>query len=103
MKLGKIVKNYNIPPRPINILLEGNYVKIDNAKGYEWENLAMAAKFSGMDHERGFIMLHVDINQYSPQLVGSILEFLNSKNSNDVNRSLTNCLSAMKSINERRK
>ena len=80
----------------------GNYVKIDNAKGYEWENLAMAAKFSGMDDERGFIMLHVDINQYSPQLVGSILEFLNSKNSNDVNRSLTNCLSAMKSINERR-
>ena len=62
----------------------------------------MAAKFSGMDDERGFIMLHVDINQYSPQLVGSILEFLNSKNSNDVNRSLTNCLSAMKSINERR-
>ena len=47
-------------------------------------------------------MLHVDINQYSPQLVGSILEFCNSKNSNDVNRSLTNCLSAMKSINERR-
>ena len=43
----------------------GNYVKIDNAKGYEWENLAMAAKFSGMDDERGFIMLHVDINQYS--------------------------------------
>ena len=80
----------------------GNYVKIDNAKGYEWENLAMAAKFSGMDDERGFIMLHVDINQYSPQLVGSILEFLNSKNSNDVNRSLTSCLSAMKSINARR-
>ena len=80
----------------------GNYVKIDNAKGYEWENLAMAAKFSGMDDERGFIMLHVDINQYSPQLVGSILEFLNSKNSNDINISLTNCLSAMKSINERR-
>ncbi|GIS00721.1 MAG: hypothetical protein CM15mP102_15410 [Flavobacteriales bacterium] len=25
----------------------------------------MAAKFSGMDDERGFIMLHVDINQYS--------------------------------------
>jgi len=66
----------------------GNYVKIDNAKGYEWENLAMAAKFSGMDDERGFIMLHVDINQYSPQLVGSILEFLNSKNSNDVSGGL---------------
>jgi len=80
----------------------GNYVKIDNSKGYEWENLAMAAKFSGMDDERGFIMLHVDINQYSPQLVGSILDFLKSKDSSGVNQSLNNCLSSMKSINERR-
>jgi len=80
----------------------GNYVKIDNSKGYEWENLSMAAKFSGMDDERGFIMLHVDINQYSPQLVGSILDFLKSKDSSGVNQSLNNCLSSMKSINERR-
>ena len=80
----------------------GNYVKIDNSKGYEWENLAMAAKFSGMDDERGFIMLHVDINQHSPQLVGSILEFLKSKDNHGVNQSLKNCLSSMKSINERR-
>jgi len=80
----------------------GNYVKIDNSKGYEWENLAMAAKFSGMDDERGFIMLHVDINQYSPQLVGSILDFIKSKDNSGVNQSLNNCLSSMKSINERR-
>ena len=80
----------------------GNYVKIDSSKGYEWENLAMAGKFSGMDDERGFIMLHVDINQHSPQLVGSILEFLKSKDNHGVNQSLKNCLSSMKSINERR-
>jgi len=80
----------------------GNYVKIDNSKGYEWENLAMAAKFSGMDDERGFIMLHVDINQHSPQLVGSILDFIESKDNSGVNQSLNNCLSSMKSINERR-
>ena len=80
----------------------GNYVKIDSSKGYEWENLAMAAKFSGMDDERGFIMLHVDINQHSPQLVGSILDFLKSKDNYGVNQSLNNCLSSMKSINERR-
>ena len=80
----------------------GNYVKIDKSKGYEWENLAMAAKFSGMDDERGFIMLHVDINQHSPQLVGSILDFLKSKNNIGVNQSLKNCLSSMKRINERR-
>jgi indoleamine 2,3-dioxygenase len=80
----------------------GNYVKIDDSRGYEWENLAMAAKFSGMDDERGFIMLHVDINQYSPQLVGSILDFINAKDNHGVNQSLNKCLSSMKSINERR-
>ena len=80
----------------------GNYVKIEDSKGYEWENLAMAAKFSGMDDERGFIMLHVDINQYPPQLVGSILDFINAKDNHGVNQSLNNCLSSMKSINERR-
>ena len=80
----------------------GNYVKIDGSKGYEWENLAMAAKFSGMDDERGFIMLHVDINQHSPQLIGSILDFINAKDNHGVNQSLNSCLSSMKSINERR-
>ncbi len=80
----------------------GNYVKIDDTKGFEWENLAMAAKFSGMDDERGFIMLHVDINQYSPDLVGSIFDFLKSNNNDDVNKSLTKCLSTMKNINKRR-
>lgn len=80
----------------------GNYVKIDKSKGYEWENLAMAAKFSGMDDERGFIMLHVDINQHSPELVGSILDYLKSDEDKSVNQSLSKCLSAMKKINERR-
>ena len=80
----------------------GNYVKIDKTKGYEWENLGMAAKFSGMDDERGFIMLHVDINQHSPQLIGSILDFLKSDDNESVNKSLSKCLSAMKKINERR-
>lgn len=74
----------------------GNYVKIDKTKGYEWENLEMAAKFSGMDDERGFIMLHVDINQHSPDLVGSIFDFLKSKDDKDVNDSLRKCLSSMK-------
>ena len=55
-----------------------------------------------MDDERGFIMLHVDINQHSPQLVGSILDFINAKDNHGINHSLNNCLSSMKSINERR-
>lgn len=80
----------------------GNYFKINKSKGYQWENLGMAAAFSGMDDERGFIMLHVDMNQYSPELVGSIFDFLKSNNNDDVNKSLTKCLSAMKKINKRR-
>jgi len=80
----------------------GNYVKIDKSKGYEWENLAMAAKFSGMDDERGFIMLHVDINQHSPELIGSILDYLKADEEKSVNLSLSKCLSSMKKINERR-
>ena len=47
-------------------------------------------------------MLHVDINQHSPQLVGSILDFIKSKDNSGVNQSLNNCLSSMKNINERR-
>ena len=77
----------------------GNYVKTDDTKGFEWENLAMALKFSGMDDERGFIMLHVDINQHSPELVGSVLDFLESNETKSLNNSLRKCLSAMKKIN----
>ena len=40
----------------------GNYYKIDPKGGFNWENLGMCVKFSGKDDERGFIMLHVDIN-----------------------------------------
>ena len=80
----------------------GNYVKVDESKGYEWENLSMSAAFSGMDDERGFIMLHVDINQHSPELVGSIFNFLKSDNKISVNNSLKQFLSSMRKINERR-
>ena len=41
----------------------GNYSKKNPKEGFNWENLNMAAKFSGLPDERGFIMLHVDINQ----------------------------------------
>ena len=54
----------------------GNYVKKDPKGGFNWENLDMAVKFSGMPDERGFIMLHVDINQHSPKLVEGVLNTL---------------------------
>ena len=55
-----------------------------------------------MDDERGFIMLHVDINQNSPKLIEGILGYLNSNNIIEVNNSLSLCLDGMKKVNERR-
>src|SRR6056300_1043621 len=82
----------------------GNYHKKDKTKGFEWENLAMAVKFSGMDDERGFIMLHVDINQYSPDLVKGAFG-VSAKEANEA--SLTDSVAllsnTMKKMNDRRK
>ena len=80
----------------------GNYSKYNVNKGFNWENLGMAAKFSGMDDERGFIMLHVDINQYSPKLVESVIEAMDSNNTTQLNKYLTLSVETMKKINERR-
>ena len=82
----------------------GNYNKIDKKKGFEWENLNMAAKFSGLDDERGFIMLHVDINQYSPDLIKSVFG-ITSENSSK--KKLSDAIKLMgntlKKMNARRK
>src|SRR5210317_354966 len=82
----------------------GNYHKKDKTKGFEWENLAMAVKFSGMDDERGFIMLHVDINQYSPDLVKGAFG-VSAKEASEA--SLTDSVAllsnTMKKMNDRRK
>ena len=80
----------------------GNYSKYNSDGGFNWENLGMAAKFSGMDDERGFIMLHVDINQYSPQLVKSVINAMGSKNNDQLNKSLSLAVDSMRKINERR-
>ena len=79
----------------------GNYSKFDLNGGFNWENLGMAAKFSGMDDERGFIMLHVDINQYSPPLVKSVTKLMNSKNV-DLNKYIALSIESMRKINKRR-
>jgi len=47
----------------------GNYVKKDPTQGLDVENLAMACCFSGTSDETGFIMVHVDINQHTPNLI----------------------------------
>jgi indoleamine 2,3-dioxygenase len=85
----------------------GNYVKKDPSKGLNWENLEMAIKFSGMPDERGFIMLHVDINQYSPDLLKGVFDTLEKlsvgADKSSVNESLNKCYQSMLHINERRK
>jgi indoleamine 2,3-dioxygenase len=77
----------------------GNYVKKDKNGSLDWENLDMACKFIGSMDEVGFSMLHVYINELSPQLVKSVLEF--SKTSDKMY--LKQCGSVMEDINNRRR
>lgn len=82
----------------------GNYSKMDKARGFEWTNLAMAAKFSGMDDERGFIMLHVDINQYSPDLVKAVFGIVQEEISpSALTDALTLMADSLHKMNARRK
>ena len=76
----------------------GNYVKKDKSGGMNWENLDMAVSFSGSKDEAGFIMLHVDINRYSPDLIKSINVFKSGK----ILEGLELNLDAMVNINSRR-
>jgi indoleamine 2,3-dioxygenase len=54
----------------------GNYRKLEATGDLNWENITMCNKFSGQPDEVGFIMLHVDINRYSADLVGSVMQTL---------------------------
>lgn len=77
----------------------GNYVKKDKSGSLDWKNLDMACKFIGSMDEIGFIMLHVYINELSPELVQSIIEF--SKTSDK--KYLKQCGIIMENINKRRR
>ncbi len=81
----------------------GNYKKLDPEGGFNWENLGMCAKFSGMPDERGFIMLHVDINHYSPQLIAGIEKTLSAKSPDEMAEGLAQVHQASIAANERRK
>lgn len=76
----------------------GNYVKKDPTGSFDYTNLAMACCFSGTSDETGFIMVHVDINSNSPNLIRGI-ELTKS----DPNSGLKLIFDTMKIINERRK
>ena len=66
----------------------GNFKKIDKKGDHTWSNLDMCVRFSGQPDEVGFIMLHVDINQHSPDLVGSVISTLHSIKNNEVSNSI---------------
>lgn len=77
----------------------GNWVKKDPKAGFEYTNLDMACKFSGTSDEIGFIMVHVDINSHSPNLIKGIELF----GDNNKSEGLELILQTMEKINERRK
>lgn len=83
----------------------GNYRKLDNKKDLNWENITMCNRFSGQSDEVGFIMLHVDINRFSPGLVGSVMHTLSvvKDESKPVHDFLEANWLTMKKMNERRK
>ena len=45
--------------------------------------ILICVRFSGQPDEVGFIMLHVDINQHSPSLVGSVINALHAIKDSD--------------------
>ena len=84
----------------------GNFKKIDKNGDHQWSNLDMCVRFSGQPDEVGFIMLHVDINQHSPDLVGSVINTLHSLKKEEISNSikyLKQNYDTMKIMNIRRK
>ena len=84
----------------------GNYHKINPEGNLEWDNLSMCVKFSGQPDEAGFILLHIDINQFSPNLVGSVLATLAAVEANvldQVEAGLEKNLDTLTQMNIRRK
>lgn len=77
----------------------GNYVKKNPLGDLDWKNLDMACKFTGTSDEIGFIMVHVYINEVSPQLVESVMDY-------GLNKSVTSlqmCGNVMQEMNRRRR
>ena len=83
----------------------GNYRKLDATGDLNWENITMCNKFSGQADEVGFIMLHVDINRYSADLVGSVMQTLQALANGEKNVApfLEKNWETMKQMNIRRK
>jgi indoleamine 2,3-dioxygenase len=82
----------------------GNYVKINPNQGLDYTNLRMANAFIGSQDEIGFIMVHVDINQYTPKLIEHCNQLLIDKNNNcNPKLSLENIFQTLVKMNTSRK
>jgi indoleamine 2,3-dioxygenase len=83
----------------------GNYQKIDAQGDLNWENITMCYRFSGQPDEVGFIMLHVDINRFSADLVGSVMHTIQAlyNGEKSVGNLLQQNWTTMKQMNIRRK
>ncbi len=81
----------------------GNYVKIDTTNSFDWKNLNMACRFTDGPDEVGFIMVHVYINEVSPQLIKSIGQITKATNNEEMNLGLATNLETMIEMNKRRR
>jgi indoleamine 2,3-dioxygenase len=84
----------------------GNWILKNESKGITWDNLKLAVSFSGTEDEAGFILVHVDINNFSKDLVRGGEKLLNGIEVGciiNTQQGLSNILTAMKNINERRR
>ena len=81
----------------------GNYVRIDPSGGLDYTNLRMANRFIGTSDETGFIMVHVDINQHTPQLIESCNQVLDAWGVENPRSALDFVDSVLKCMNESRK
>jgi len=78
----------------------------DKTKPATWDNMDLVTKFSGTPDEQGFISIHVDINQNSPNLIKSVftmLEGLKKENMTELYNGLKLNLDTMTLNNERRR
>jgi indoleamine 2,3-dioxygenase len=82
----------------------GNYVKIDPLGGLDYTNLKMANSFTGSSDETGFIMVHVDINQHTPDLIKDSNQILSCfKDNTNPCQALESILTTLVAMNNSRR
>lgn len=63
-----------------------NVVLKDNGLPATWENMKLLTSFAGTPDETGFISVHVDINQNSPQIIESIHKVIRGFKNKDIKK-----------------